>query len=605
MIKTEKQLIDVCDEITCPYCDDLNGKGKKMLHHSHLKQHNKKLIDVRKEFPNHITQMLSYYLKNQEILKEASKKSGQTALEEKTIRCIHCNCELIVKKNSSNNQACCKCISNGLENPDGRTKLHANESRQKTLKNKYGENVTNAAHINGIKEKKLLTNLRRYGGTGFSSDDLTTKSKQTIQDKYGEDNIMKTDHGKNFFIGNNNPMKRKDVSDKVSASLKGRPSKLFGKTYEEIMGEEKALIIKEERRNMFLQKFIKEEFPIILKGLQLEFIDDEYLGSHYKHNFKCIKCNHTFSQLWNNIQQGYLCPKCYPRNAGYSIPEKELTDYIKSIIHNEVIENSRQIIPPKELDIYIPSKQIAIEFNRLYYHSEIGPSFNDPKYHLNKTNNCLNKGIRLIHIYEDEWILKKDIVKSRLNQILGVSKAERIHARKCIIREIHSHDKNEFLLKYHIQGKDLSTIKLGAFFEDELISVMTFSKGNRAKGSKYQEGVWELNRFCSNPKYHIPGIASRLLSYFKKNIQWKEIFSYADRRWSVGDLYIQLGFKEMEGIRLNYWYIKNGKRIHRWELRKRPDEPKDITEKTLRMSEGYIPIWDCGNLKYCLKNDNI
>jgi len=195
-------------------------------------------------------------------------------------------------------------------------------------------------------------------------------------------------------------------------------------------------------------------------------------------------------------------------------------------------------------------------------------------------------------------MFKKEIVKSRIKQILKVNNSKRIHARKCIIKEIEPKIKNEFLETYHIQGKDSSKIKLGAFFENELVSVMTFSKGNISKGSKSKEGIWELNRFCSNSNYHIPGIAGKLLSHFKKNYEWKEIFSYADRRWSIGNLYYKLGFKLISKTQINYWYLKDFLKIHRFNLRKTKDEPKDVTEWVLRQKEGYTRIWDCGSLKF-------
>jgi hypothetical protein len=208
----------------------------------------------------------------------------------------------------------------------------------------------------------------------------------------------------------------------------------------------------------------------------------------------------------------------------------------------------------------------------------------------------------LIQIFEDEWLFKKDIVKSRLKHILGLAPTILIHGRKCKIQEINSKIKNDFLDKYHIQGNDRCIIKLGAFYNNELVSVMTFSSGNIAKGSFKEDGVWELNRFCSNHEYRIPGIASKLLAYFKINFEWKEIFSYADRRWSNGNLYYKLGFQLDSITKPNYWYVKGYRRIHRFNLRKRIDEPKDLSEFKLRDSEGYLRIWDCGHLKFAMKN---
>jgi len=128
---------------------------------------------------------------------------------------------------------------------------------------------------------------------------------------------------------------------------------------------------------------------------------------------------------------------------------------------------------------------------------------------------------------------------------------------------------------------------------------MTFSHGSLAKGIRYQHPLtWELNRFCTHFDFVISGIASKLLEYFKRNYEWREIFSYADRRWSDGNLYKQLGFKPVSITSPNYWYVKDFGRIHRFNLRKRPEEPKDIPEHILRLQEGYIRVWDCGNLKF-------
>jgi len=263
-----------------------------------------------------------------------------------------------------------------------------------------------------------------------------------------------------------------------------------------------------------------------------------------------------------------------------------------------LIENSKKIIPPYELDIYIPEKNFAIEYNGLYWHSE--QQGKDKDYHLKKLEMCLKKGIQLIQLFEDEWIFKKEIVEKRIKQLLNINDAPRIHARQCDIKIIDNNTKNDFLNSYHLQGQDISSIRLGAFYENELVSVMTFSRGSIAKGAKIQEGHWELNRFCSNYNFHVPGIASKFLSFFKRNYEWLRIYSYADRRWSQGNVYKVLGFVKEHCTKPNYWYIKNYQRIHRYGLRKRSDEPRDIPEWVLRLKEGYNRIWDCGVIKFSL-----
>jgi len=225
-----------------------------------------------------------------------------------------------------------------------------------------------------------------------------------------------------------------------------------------------------------------------------------------------------------------------------------------------------------------------------------------------KTSLCEEKGIRLIHIFEDEWLHKKEIVKSRLKSILNlIPKDNIIYGRKCTIKEINSKTKNIFLEENHIQGKDSSVVKIGAYYNDNLVAVMTFNKGNisRKGNPSNNEDKWELNRFCSLIDHTVIGIADKMLNYFKKNYKWKKIYSYADRRWSDGNLYEKLGFTKIATTGPMYSYVDTTQvqRIHRYNLRKRENEPKDISERELRLKEGYKRIWDCGVLKYELVNN--
>ncbi len=445
------------------------------------------------------------------------------------------------------------------------------EKRINTIQNKYG--VENISQVKEIRDKIENTNLSKYGVKhSCKSKDIIQKIKNSNLNKYGVECIFEL-------------KKFRDKREKTNLKRYG---------YKNIMhNTEIKNKAKKSNFNSFFEKFNK-----LLNYLDLKLLD-EYKNAYFKHNWLCLKCNKEFIQIWNSIQQGRNCPYCNNNlNTGVSKIEIEIFKFLEQIINNDILNNNRSIISPKELDIYIPDKKVAIEFNGLYWHSD---KYINETYHLDKTNICEKLGIQLIHIFEDEWIFKQDIVKSRLKQILNINDSKRIHARKCEIREINSSLKNEFLEKYHIQGKDNSVIKLGVFYNDELVSVMTFSHGNISKGSKQIENVWELNRFAINYNYHIPGIASKLLKYFQRNYEWKEIFSYADRRWSQGNVYYKLGFELDSITRPNYWYLKGGKRIHRFALRKRPDEPKDISERILREQEGYERIWDCGNLKFIIK----
>jgi hypothetical protein len=336
-------------------------------------------------------------------------------------------------------------------------------------------------------------------------------------------------------------------------------------------------------------EFVRDSF----EDAGYTLLTTEYNNGKQKLDYICPN-GHKHSISWNNWSQGQRCPVC--SNTGFSKGEKEVSDLIKSLGF-DVIENSKEIIPPLELDIVIPSKNIAIEYCGLYWHSEIMGK--DSKYHNSKVSMCESRGYRLITIFEDEWWTKKDVVISRLKSVLGVND-NTFYARKCDIREISAREARLFCNNHHLQGYGSgSSIKLGAFYNDNLLSVMTFSKLSISKGSKNVDGKWELHRFCSKTGCRIIGIASKMLKYFERNYDSTELISYADRRWSDGNLYKKLGFELSHITKPNYWYFKGTRnRIHRFSLRKQKHDPKNITEWEIRRSEGLNRIWDCGNLKF-------
>ena len=155
---------------------------------------------------------------------------------------------------------------------------------------------------------------------------------------------------------------------------------------------------------------------------------------------------------------------------------------------------------------------------------------------------------------------KQDIIKAKLKALFDVDQ-KRIYARKCLIKEISVFDKNEFLNKYHIQGEDKSKIKLGLFYNDELVAVMTFGK---SRLNKHYE--WELIRYAT--KYKVIGGAGKLLKYFERNYKPNSIITYADRRFSQGNMYFKLGFNLDHISQPNYIWIKDDKILTRYQTQK-------------------------------------
>lgn len=308
-----------------------------------------------------------------------------------------------------------------------------------------------------------------------------------------------------------------------------------------------------------------------------------------------------FEQTPDSHLQGSGCQKC---SHLISKKEIEISDFITNDLKLEVVQNDRTILKPKEIDIFIPSKNIAIEYNGLKFHSE--EFGKDKMYHLSKLVKCNEKSIKLIQIFEDEYINRPNIVKDKIAHILGVnySNKRKIMARKCSIQEIESKTAKNFLNEYHIQGQHNSTIYLGCVYNNELIGVMAF------KREKNDSTKWELTRFATNSNYICQGVGGKLFKFFTKNYNPSEIKSFADRRWTLScddNLYTKIGFELEKILKPDYRYYSSKvapyDRIHKFNFRKEILSKKyglslEMTEKEMVEKLNYYKVWDCGLLKY-------
>ena len=324
--------------------------------------------------------------------------------------------------------------------------------------------------------------------------------------------------------------------------------------------------------------------------------NNQYFIRYLKDNTCLFICDkgHTFeistTNYHNRSNDGIkLCTICNPIGESKSIKEKELFDYIKSIYNYEIIQSYRDGL---EIDIYLPKLKLGFEFNGLYWHSE---KFKDKNYHLDKTNYFKERGIRIIHIWEDDWLFKTNIIKSQISNWLGIID-EKIFARNCeviLVKDIKTC--KTFLDENHIQGSDRSVIKLGLFYKNELVSLMTFDKKEGRK--KMKENDWNLSRFCNKLNYIVVGGSSKILKYFENNFQVDRIISYSDKDWSIGQLYYLLGFSNIYENKPDYKYIINNKRVHKSRYRKSNINTK-FTEAQQMKLNGIDRIWDCGKIKF-------
>lgn len=310
----------------------------------------------------------------------------------------------------------------------------------------------------------------------------------------------------------------------------------------------------------------------------------------------------VFEQTPDSHLQGKGCLKC---SHSMSKAEDEIVAFIKSKNPNIKIEQRvRNIISPYEIDILLPDLNIAIEYNGILWHST---KFNkNKKRHINKLNKCNEKGIKLIQIFEDEWLNKKEIVYNKISHLCHLENKTKVYARKCVVKEIDKITSNFFLEKNHIQGYCASSICLGCFSENNLIGVMSFKI--------IKENEWELVRFATDIKYTCCGIGGKMFNFFKTKYKPSKVKSFADRRWTINEkenVYTKMGFTLSSINAPDYRYYKPNinERIHKFNFRKKILLKKygnivndKMTESEMAATIGYFKVYDCGLLKYVWEN---
>lgn len=277
-------------------------------------------------------------------------------------------------------------------------------------------------------------------------------------------------------------------------------------------------------------------------------------------------------------------------NTSYSQSsfEIELENYIKKYNFDYIL-NDRTILNGKEIDIYIPMLKLGIELNGNYWHSEK----KKPKtYHQDKSIIAEENGIFLYHIFEYEWFNKKSIIINQLNNLLGINQ-NKIYVRNCIIKEVSTKEKSIFLESNHIQGDDKSSIKIGLYHNNELVSLMTFVKYRF--NYNYE---WKLSRFCSKSNNDIIGGANKLFKYFLEQYNPKSIISFSNIAHTKGNLYNSLGFQFKYVTSPSYVWCKNQNIKSRYQSQKHNLLKQNYfgnSENDIMHSLGYYKIYDCGN----------
>jgi hypothetical protein len=315
-------------------------------------------------------------------------------------------------------------------------------------------------------------------------------------------------------------------------------------------------------------------------------------GSEHRAWWQCDKGHEWSAYIYSRNRAA--CPYC--STGQNSKAEQELTSYLSDIGVPQIIRNTRQVIPPKELDIYLPDYQTAIEYNGLYWHTE--SSGKEDTYHQDKWLACQSKGIQLIQIWEDDWTNRPEVVKRMLAHKLGLAKTRRIFARKTTVHTIPQKEANKFLQDNHIQGAATGSLRYGLFCNETLVGVMVLKKEANT------EQVVNLLRFATSETV-VGGFTKLLQHMLTENPNVQKVITFSDNSISDGGLYQSNGFHHAADIPPDYMYLIGGVRHHKfnYRLKRFREDPTllykpELSERELANLNGLDRIWDAGKVRW-------
>lgn len=439
------------------------------------------------------------------------------------------------------------------------------------MQEKYG--VTNPSQLKDVQVKKRYNSLQKYGVEHPSKTlEVKEKTKQTNIERYGVEH----------------PLKKQEFQEKVIKTNIERYGVSYPQQSPSIHAKTKQTNILKFNREYIMQVHIPRE---TLEKLQsYEWLYNQHITQ--KKSLTQISKELDLSDM--TIVMNYAHRHNIPvrRSCQQSAGELELFQWLTQ--YTNVVSGDKNIIGPYELDIVIPSHKLAIEFCGLYWHSE--QMGKDRFYHRNKLERCLAQGYRLLTIFEDEWRMSKKIVQEKILNILGMSTFPVVFARNTVVKPVSKADKKKFFNQHHIQGNGSGSITYGLYEQNFLVACMTFINQD--------DGIFYLNRYATSKR--VVGGFSKLLHYFKKNHTWKKIITFADRRWSEGEVYNICGFTKESVLLPDYYYVVNGVRYHKFNMRHArlnkilPGYDPTLSERVNCANAGFLTIWDCGKNKYTL-----
>lgn len=500
----------------------------------------------------------------------------------------------------------------GVDNP-GKSKEVARK-KAKTWESRYGVNhpwkspevrakcnATNRERFghdwpqqsSGFKEKARRTNVARYGvENAAQAPEIQRKMKETCRERYGCDHASQSSEFRKRVhdtclekFGYATNLQSPDTKDKIARTNVAR----YGAKH-----PMQSKCIQEKARQTNITKFGTSTFSqsLMPEESRLKLKNEDWLRQQHE-----IEKTPLF-EISEMLRVASSTVSVHARNHGIKVQrfskskqEKEVFNFIRSIYNGEIIQGTRCVIHPYELDIYLPEIKLAVEYHGLFWHSEtVRPQ---KEYHQRKLQDCEAVGVRLIQIWENEWTHKREIVQSRLKADIGGSKA--VHANKTRVVKVGPTTEERFLQACHIQGYVPSKVAYGLAIGKKLYCLMTFGKPEYDRSAD-----WEILRFSTRKGYTVQGSICKLIEHFRKRYNGS-IVSYCDLRWDTKDMYKTLGFTYSHRTQPNYWYFKGSHIFSRETFQEhRLENMLDVydpehTEYQNMQDNGFGRIWDCGN----------
>lgn len=437
---------------------------------------------------------------------------------------------------------------------------------------------------------KVSTAKSKY--TAETKTAIQEKRKQTTKNKYGVENVgqttnARTKHSQTY----NNPDRVATITQQVAQT---KIKKYGNKHYNN------STKIKEtwQQRNTdyWQDRFPDKDIQTLMSVEQLTELYNKFTPSEIA------------KQLNVHIQTVYRYLNQHQIRTPYqSSLELEMIRELANLGVTNIVTGSRKLISNnRQIDIFLPDFNLAIEMNGVYWHHDLMPNINK-HYHREKFLLAEQNGIQLITIFSNLW---EDLhIKQKLLDMIAskIGKDSRpcVYARKTLVTKVSSQVAQDFYNKNHIQGHTPATWHYGLTYKDEIVAIMSFSTPRTGIG-KYRDNTAELVRYATSSR--VVGGASKLINHFKKQHSiFKQIISYSNNEWSNGNMYKELGFELEADVAPSYFYFDPATKQckHRYNYAKHKlvqqgfDPNKSETE--IQRERGFLKIWDCGKRTWILK----